>query len=102
MAEDVSQKLDGLERAGKDQIKEGIAAQDNRTRGILARNIVRYYFALLLLILLGVPLYNYLMISAANKPMLMLSIKDSLLTYSAIVGPTVGVVLGYYFKSKAD
>ncbi|HSX31391.1 MAG TPA: hypothetical protein VLE99_05735 [Candidatus Saccharimonadales bacterium] len=75
---------------------------DDATRQKVAKMFVHYYFWILILIIAGVPLYNYLMFKHAGSPGLIVSLKDAILTYSAVAGPTFGLVVAYYFKSKND
>lgn len=76
--------------------------KDDDTRQEVARKFVRYYFLLLMLIIIGVPAYNALMYSMVHSNDLGISLKDAILTYSAVVGPTVGLVVAYYFKTKQE
>ena len=76
--------------------------KDDDTRQEVARKFVRYYFLLLMLIIIGVPAYNATMYALVNNNDLAISFKDAILTYSAVVGPTVGLVVAYYFKSKQE
>jgi hypothetical protein len=76
--------------------------KDDDTRQEVAKKFVRYYFLLLTLIIIGVPAYNAVMYALVHSNDLNISIKDAILTYSAVVGPTVGLVVAYYFKSKQE
>ena len=89
---------------GQSQVTKLISTQsgDDETRQKVAKMFVHYYFAILVLIIIGVPLYNYLMYKHASSPGLVISIKDAILTYSAVAGPTFGLVVAYYFKSKPE
>jgi len=76
--------------------------RDNETRQEVAKKFVKYYFVILILIIVGVPTYNYLVYRSARSIDLLLPLKDIILTYSAVVGPTLGLVVAYYFKTKND
>jgi hypothetical protein len=75
---------------------------DDQTRQDVAKKFVRYYFLLLTLIIVGVPAYNAVMYALVHTNDLAIPFKDAILTYSAVVGPTVGLVVAYYFKSKQE
>ncbi len=68
-----------------------------QTRDVIARTVVQTFFLLLGVILIGVPVYN-----ANVASDLRLDLPDLLQQYSAILGPVLGFVIGYYFKSKND
>ena len=74
--------------------------KDDDTRQKVARFFVRAYFVLLGLILISVPAYNWLVYRGTQDGALLLSLKDTVLTYSAVVGPTMGLVVAYYFENK--
>jgi hypothetical protein len=76
------------------------AEQEAATRHMLAMWCTIGYFSTLILILIGVPLYNYW--AAARRADLILSLKDTLLVYQAVVGTLVGAVVAYYFKTQLD
>lgn len=87
---------------GQDKVSAVLLSGDDETRQQVARMFVHYYFAIFIMIIVGVPLYNYLMFKHADSPNLVISLKDAILTYSAVAGPTFGLVVAYYFKSKSD
>lgn len=89
------------QEAAADTIASG-RRKDDDTRQEVARKFVRYYFLLLMLIIIGVPAYNATMYGLVGNNDLAIPFKDAILTYSAVVGPTVGLVVAYYFKSKQD
>lgn len=76
--------------------------EDNRTRQGIAKKFVTYYFAILIVIIVGVPAYNLAAYALTGNSSLAISFKDAILTYSAVVGPTVGLVVAYYFKTRND
>lgn len=71
------------------------------TRKEVALKFVKFYFLILIIIIVGVPLYNYAVSRGEYSEALIIPLKDTILTYSAVVGPTVGLVVAYYFKSKS-
>ena len=74
--------------------------KDDDTRQQVAKLFVNAYFVLLALILIGVPTYNWLVYKGSNDPNLTIALKDTILTYSAVIGPTMGLVVAYYFENK--
>lgn len=91
---------------------------DSGTRQKIAKQFVIFYFGLLAAIVLCVPIYNYFAYKQEMKysdvtyatsattmqrpEPLRISLPDLIQTYSAIVGPTLGFVIAYYFKSRND
>lgn len=73
--------------------------KDDDTRQEVARKFVRYYFGLLIGIILIVPIYNLGSYALFHDTALLIPFKDAILTYSAVVGPTFGLVVAYYFKT---
>jgi hypothetical protein len=105
MANDPAQRLKDLQKLSESQEQsatETATAQDTATRQTLAKMFVYFYFGLLFLILVGVPTYNYFIYKVTHDSALVISIKDALLTYSGILGPTFGMVITYYFQSKTN
>lgn len=78
------------------------ATDDSRTRQQIAKIFVYIYFALLTLIIIGAPVYNIVAIRVTGRNDLVIPLTDIIQTYSAVVGPTLGFVIAYYFKSKND
>lgn len=76
--------------------------EEGRTRQSLAKFFVYSFFVIMTLILICVPLYNYLIFTATDSTELRLDLNDLLLTYSSVVGPILGFVIGYYFKSRGE
>ena len=76
--------------------------KDADTRQKVAMWCVIGYFAGLILILIGVPIYNYLAVTRVADQTLLLDLKDTLLTYQAVVGTLVGAVVAYYFKTQLE
>lgn len=98
---DVFEELRDDQSQASEQIISG-SQKDDDTRQEVAKKFVKYYFALLTLILIGVPAYNAVMYGLTGNADLAISLKDAILTYSAVVGPTVGLVVAYYFKTKHE
>ncbi|HTE22646.1 MAG TPA: hypothetical protein VK674_06420 [Candidatus Limnocylindria bacterium] len=98
--EDTREKIQGQEQS-TDVINTS-AQQDTETRQEVAKKFVRYYFLILILIIIGIPLYNYFTYRMVGNADLLVPLKDTVLTYSAVVGPTMGLVVAYYFKSKSE
>ena len=71
-------------------------------RNTLAMTFVYCYFGILALIIFGVPIYNFLMLSIADEPLAVISVKDAILTYNAVVGSAFGLVVAYYFQSRLN
>lgn len=104
---ELEEELEAIERefSALKEAQQAIATgqeKDDDTRQEVARKFVRYYFLLLMLIIIGVPAYNATMYALVSNNDLAISFKDAILTYSAVVGPTVGLVVAYYFKSKQE
>jgi cytochrome c-type biogenesis protein CcmH/NrfG len=104
---ELEEELEAIERefSTLKEAQQAIATgqeKDDDTRQEVARKFVRYYFLLLMLIIIGVPAYNMGMYMLVGNNDLAISFKDAILTYSAVVGPTVGLVVAYYFKSKQE
>lgn len=85
-----------------EKVKEALDREDSLTRQRIARQFVTIYFALLALLLIGIPIYNIVVIRVTQRADLIIQLTDIVQTYSAVVGPTLGFVIAYYFKSKSD
>lgn len=77
-------------------------ANDADTRQKIARQFVTIYFVILALIVVGAPTYNLIAFKVTGGNNLQIKLGDIMQTYAAVVGPTLGFVIGYYFKSKND
>lgn len=104
--ESFDKKLDTIEEQKDTQAeiaaKLASGTRDDETRQEVAKKFVRYYFEILLLIIIGIPIYNLVVYRLSQSTELAIPFKDAILTYSAIVGPTLGLVVAYYFESKKD
>jgi|GEM_PF-1250044 len=85
-----------------DKFRETLQQEDSSTRQQIARLFVGIYFGLLALLLIGIPIYNIVVIRITQNESLIIKLTDIVQTYSAVVGPTLGFVIAYYFKSKSD
>lgn len=75
------------------------------TQTKLATTFIRWYFAILVLILIYVPVYNWVavtfLIKEGQDPTAqLLGVKDAFIMVSSAVGPMLAFVLGHYFKGK--
>lgn len=98
--DEINELLAGL--GGVSEELESEVQKDTDTRQKIARIFVYFYFAIMIIVIIGVPAYNATMYALAGNNELAISLKDTILTYSAVVGPTVGLVVAYYFKSKQE
>ncbi|MEN9338173.1 MAG: hypothetical protein RIQ41_487 [Candidatus Parcubacteria bacterium] len=71
----------------------------DETRSKIALFVVRWYFYLMAVILVGAPVYNWFM---QNTPDLVLSVKDLVSTLSGATSGIFGFVVGYYFKGTEN
>lgn len=76
--------------------------KDDNTRQDVARKFVNYYFWILIGIAFLIPAYNLGMYALFHDAALLIPFKDAILTYSAVVGPTFGLVIAYYFKTSKN
>jgi hypothetical protein len=91
-----------LQEGYAEQLEQSSYAPDVNTRQRIARSFIKWYFVLLLIILVGIPIYNLIAFSVTNGDEYRLDLLDTIQGYSSIVGPLVGFVIGYYFKSTKD
>jgi hypothetical protein len=66
-------------------------------RGYIAMTFTISFFALVVIILIGLPIYNILVKDCPQK---ILDLKDTLVIISSVVGGPFGFVIGYYFKGS--
>lgn len=100
----IDKQLEQIESRNESQannLPELVSKADSETRQKLARKFVNFYFWILVLIIIFVPIYNYLM-TLSHQSSLVISLKDTILTYSAVVGSTFGLVVAYYFQSNKN
>lgn len=69
----------------------------DKTRSTIALIFTYGYFGVIILGLVGVPIYNSI-IACYSYDMQPLDLKDTILVIGSILGSTFGFVLGYYFK----
>lgn len=67
----------------------------DKTRSTIALYVVKAYFILIGIVLVGVPIYN---IAITGSTIDSLSVKDILSMLSGIISGPFGFVVGYYFK----
>lgn len=88
---------------GQEQIVSVVEESlDDNTRQDIARRFVRWYFALFLLILIGVPIYNLAAFDVVGDERFRLDLIDTLQAFSSVIGPLIGFVVAYYFKSRGE
>ena len=85
-----------------DAATEVARQSEGDTRNELARNFMRWYFVILLLLLVGAPIYNLVAHQVTGDDQLNLAPIDIIQTYTSVVGPLFGFVIAYYFKNKND
>ena len=97
---DLKQIVDSL-IANEPVVDKAIKDLEGQTRSEIAREFVKLYFRILVIILVVVPTYNVGVLAfSSNNTELLLPLKDILLTFSAAIGPALGLVVAYYFKSS--
>lgn len=74
--------------------------QEGDTRTSIARSFVTGYFSLFAIIIVGIPVYNFLTVSQLGSSELVVDLNDILLTFSSVIGSALGFVIGYYFKKS--
>ena len=111
MSEDSGQKVEELRSdinlkiiENRHKLKQAdefyLKKHESHTRERIAYLFVRGYFLLFVLVIVGVPLYNFLTVRELKSQALAINLNDILLTFSSIVGSALGFVIGYYFKAK--
>ncbi len=93
--DDVTSQID-LVRQLSSQEKEDDTRQD------VTKKFVKYYFWIMIALMIVTPLYNLATFWLFRNETLLIPFKDAILTYSAVVGPTFGLVVAYYFKTSRD
>ncbi len=92
---------DDLAKKDVEALKRASQAEGD-TRNELARNFMRWYFWILVLLLVGIPVYNLVAHQVTGDDAYMLTPVDMIQTYTSVVGPLFGFVIAYYFKNKND
>ncbi len=72
------------------------------TRDDLARMLVAVFAALLLVIVIGGPIYNAAFSQLKNFDQIKVDVGEMLQAISTVMGPVIGFVIGYYFKSRSE
>ena len=94
---DLENLLDKL-REQKEEIETFSPVKEvGKTRSKIATTFVRWYFFLLVGVLIFLVVYNAVVL-ILNKPELILEPKDLLLIVTTAIGSPLGFVIGYYFK----
>jgi hypothetical protein len=75
---------------------------EDKTRSSVAICFTLGYFFLLLIALVGTPVYDAILMVkyGLTDPSQLLQVKDVLLTVAGIIGGPIGFVVGYYFKGS--
>lgn len=99
----LSDKLDMIAMSQDTELqRQSSQEKEDDTRQDITRKFVRFYFGILIAIIAGVPIYNLACFYLTGQRDLLIPLKDAILTYSAVVGPTFGLVVAYYFKTSKD
>ena len=72
----------------------------DKTRSKIAFAFTVGYFSLLATTLIGVPVYNMIVLKIAGTSEVTLQLQDILLAISGITSGPIGFVVGYYFKGS--
>ena len=72
----------------------------DKTRSKIAFAFTVGYFALLATTLVGVPIYNMVVLKITGVADVALELQDILLAISGITSGPIGFVVGYYFKGS--
>lgn len=99
LVEDVVETQEVAQR-GQREVAEQIQQKESDTRDFVARYFTRSFVFLAAIIIVGVPLYNAAIADNMNFESMRLDLADLLQAFSALFGPILGFVLGYYFKSR--
>lgn len=96
--EDIKNKAEkifgGIARITNEPAKPfDLKEQEAKDRSKIAILIIKTFLCGIVLILIGTPIYNWLV------PSERIDIFNFLTTYSGVLGPFVGVIAGYYFKN---
>ncbi len=73
-----------------------------QTQSDLAKIFIKWYFVILIVVLLYVPFYNWIATHflGGNGKDTLISVRDAFLMISGAVTPLLAFVLGHYFKGK--
>ena len=82
------------------------AAQNERrkpeTRDDLAKGLVAVFAVLLIMIVVGGPIFNAFFSNWDNFELFRVDVEGTLQAISTVMGPVIGFVIGYYFKTKSE
>jgi prolipoprotein diacylglyceryltransferase len=82
--------------------QRNIAELEDETRDFIAKRTLSAFFWLLAIILVGAPIYNAIITANHLNDNLLIDLSDLLQQYGSILGPVLGFVIGYYFKTKSS
>ena len=74
----------------------------DKTRSKIALHFTRYFFGLIAIALVGIPIYNLWVQNCEDCIKNYLDIKETLLALSGIISAPFGFVVGYYFKGSEE
>lgn len=74
----------------------------DETRSTIALFVVKWYFYLMGIILVGSPVFNLFVGHVQGDMQLILSVKDLISTLSGATSGIFGFVIGYYFKGTEN
>lgn len=94
---ELAKRIEIIEKAINDS-KFDPKEHKDKTRSTIALFVVKGYFYLIGIVLVGIPIYNLYVIS----PDLILSIKDMISVISGSMSGIFGFVVGYYFKGTEN
>jgi len=75
---------------------------EGRTRHEIAKLVTWLYFSILLVVIVGIPVYNLVAQTVTHTDSYKIGLLDTLQGYQSVVGTLVGFVIAYYFKEKSD
>lgn len=93
-AAEQTRRLDELETTFSKLKKPGVTHLDE-SRSRIAFLFVKWYFAFIILIIIGAPAYNMIIGNAVQ-----LDVSKLLNQIATLLGTPLGFVVGYYFKEK--
>lgn len=95
-------KLDPLVSSDVEKIESTLKfdtiEHDSRTRSEIAIVFTKWYFWLLLIVILITIGYNIMILLTYRSTDTLLSLQDGILAISTAIGTPLGFVIGYYFK----
>jgi hypothetical protein len=96
--DDIRQVLDRVVSDNQTSNFDPVRNRDE-TRSEIALIVVKCFFLLIGIVLVGVPVYNVAVVYQAGGGVeMILSVKDLVLVVSGVISGPFGFVVGYYFK----